>query len=583
MGEKQDVNNEEKERIKTAILKSFNMMRELVSSIDFRIDIMQCAKELDFLQVIREAQAHAEKHPSIEELKTDLLYSYGFPELLKAYQDHAPIPEDGLAFVANPRLRLSAQRYLLEIGMAAYLDRALQLVEAGLLSFEVRNGVMTFIYSVDQHDKLDAAIESRFRRQEADHFAKGMEKSLAELSDRIELDAELNVRLWHGKLIAYDSTPLLDDVFSSRAIAYSLSKMDHDVFDRTDMFGGIPYSAYHHAVTMQTMFSMKHDLCVRKLAKMNPEISLPDCYTITASKEQVLYGLRRGFEDYGYTAEDKALANDTEKLEQILSVISLNNSNAAVLANNGDPLPHLIEHTPSSYLRLRTGAVDNPYVVMRKSLSHFFHRDYSRAQQNQEVRQIEIIEAGINRRFPSLQIANNINIRINGRVLTDIDVIILDLDRAEVYFVQLKHQDSYGNRLKTRQSRKQKLLEETESWLIALDGWLNGADLIGFMKDIGLKVRKSIEQLRPKLLVVSMHHAHFLSELYEDFNFEYTTWHGFIDRFAHCATFDEAISHISQHNENTRTGRHMSEIMLFSDIDFMGININFVDERKIHQ
>lgn len=582
MDENQDLSILAKESIRTAIERSLEMMRKFVSSIDFRIDIMQCAKEFDFLQVIREAQVQAAERPDMEELKTDVLYRYGFPELLKTYQNHNPTPEDGLAFIASPVLRLSAQRYLLEVGMAKYLERALQLVDVGLMSFEVRNGVMTFIYKFDQHDKIDAMIESCFRQQEADHLAKLIHKTLVKISDRIEQDVELNVRPWHEKLIAYDSTPLLDEVFSSRAIAYSLSRMDHDVFDRTDMFGGIPYSAYHHAVTMQTMFAMKHDLFVSKLAEINPRCSLPDCYTITASEVQVLNGLKRGLEEFGYTEEDRALAKDVVKLRQVLSVISLNSTNATALINSGEPLPHLIQHTPSSYIRLRTGAFDNPYAVMRRALSYAFPRDYSRAQRGQETRQIEIIQAGVERRFKSLQMVSNIKIKKNGTILTDIDVVILDLDRAEVYLVQLKHQDPYGVRVDVRQSRKKKLLEETGRWLLAVSKWLNDVDLLAFLKDTGLKVRKSIKHIEPKLLIVSMHHGHFLADLCEDFDFEYASWHAFIDRFAHCATFDEVISQVSRHNDDTQAGLHMFDIMLFSDINFMGLNINSVDERRRH-
>ena len=208
MDKKQDLEILAQEQIKAKIIESLGMMRTLVSSVDFRIDIMQCAKEFDFLQVKREAQIHVVERPTIEELKIDLLYRYGLPELLKAYQAHDPSPADGLAFVANPELRLSAQRYLLEAGMTKYLERALKLVEADLMSFEVRNDVMTFIYGIDQHDEIDARIESRFRQQEADCFSKELQKHLTELFDRIEEDVESNVRTWHEKLIAYDSTPL---------------------------------------------------------------------------------------------------------------------------------------------------------------------------------------------------------------------------------------------------------------------------------------------------------------------------------------------------------------------------------------
>jgi hypothetical protein len=327
------------------------------------------------------------------------------------------------------------------------------------------------------------------------------------------------------------------------------------------------------------MFALKHDLFVKNLHRMHPEVSLRDCYTITISRVAILHALKRGFEEYGSTPEIRALGDDLEARRDILSVISVGTHNASQIARSGDPLPHLIEHTPSSFIRLRSGALDNPYGVLRKSLSIAFPRDYSRAQSGRERHQIEIIAAGVARRFPDLQMATNIKIRRSGNVLTDIDVMLLDLDREEIYFIQLKHQDPYGGRLDIRRARKEKLLVEVSNWINAIKTWLTDANLLRFAKDAGFKVRKSINQFTPKLLVVSMHHAHFLEDLKETYDFEYATWHAFVDCFAHCSSFHQTVQQLSAFNEEVRSERFSPDLLLFPQLRFMGLDIAFSDER----
>lgn len=566
--------------LKAAIFSSRRQLDKLVENIDFRLPMMQCAKAFDYHMIVLEALAQTTQAPSPDDRRRQLAYRMGLPLILKAFYGREWEAVNGLAYVASAEERLVADQYLRLAGLGAYLERMMKLVTEGLMSFEVREGVHTFIFDRPHNDHVDAFIESRFRNQEFAHLSKTLEMHIAPYASKIEHDLKQNVRPWNERMIAYESTPLLDEVFSTRAMAYSRACIDNDVFNEGDIFGDIPYSAYHHAVAMQTMFALKHDLFVKTLAKEHSNTSLPDCYTITISRDEILHALKRGFEEYGLTAENRALADDLSALQKILSVISVGPHNASQLVRPGDPIPHLIEHTPTSFIRLRSGALDNPYAFLRKSLSVAFPRDYSRAQSRQEENQIKAIADGVARRFPNLQMASNIKARRNGKVLTDIDVILLDLDREEIYLIQLKHQDPYGDRLDIRRARKDKLLQEVESWLNALKIWLSEVELTRLAKDVGFKVRKSIDQLTPKFFVVSMHHAHFLEDIKDRYDFEYATWHAFVECMALSGSFNQTIEQLSTFNDEVREQRFSPDLLLFPDLRFMGIDIGFSDERS---
>jgi len=567
------------QRINNAVSLSEDKIRSLVKSDDFMVPFLQCVRECDFESVVHETLRQQGQLPSHQEITNWLYFQYGLPKLVQIYHENERPHHDGLHFVSTPELRNYARQFLYITGYTEYVRRALNMVEDGLIRLEERNGMATFVFHARHHDRLDSMSETKSRLQEHDAIAESLQDTMASLSPSLIRDVDENVKLFHRRLIAYDSTPLLDDYFMIRATTLALAMTDHDVFDPQAKFGGLPFEAYALAISMQTMFSLKHDLYVTRLVARNPDLSMPDCYTVTASRESILDGLGRGFAAYGRSPRIHALSNDRPALERILDVISAGRLTSRALIGANGVLPHLLEFTPKSFIRCRHGARHNPYAVLRRALARHFPRDYSKAQHNREARQLEHLESVITKRFPKTQMKSNIKLREGKRVLTDLDAVLVDLSARTVNFVQLKHQDPYGLDIRNRRQRSDKLISEVESWLNAIERWSKKTDMVRFLRDCGFKLPREMNSLNLSMQVVSMHHAHFLSDC-DGPEFQYETWHRYIEILDKAQTFQTAIDNMRNSKSPPYNKDSWDSPFVVPDGRLEGIPIQFIDETE---
>lgn len=564
-------------RISNALTTSEEKIRSLVKSDDFIIPFLQCVREFDFEGVVHESLLQNGQSPSHSAIASWLYFQYGLPKIVQLYHEIERPPHDGLHFVSTPELREQARHILYATGYIEYVRRALYMLEDDLIRLEERNGICTFVFHKRHRDSLDSMSETKSRLKDHDAIAEVLHETMTELSQSIVREVDENVRLFHGRLIAYDSTPLLDDYFMIKAVTLALAMTDHDVFSPQSKFGGLPFEAYAMAISMQTMFSLKHDLCVARLVNRHPELSIPDCYTVTASRVSLLDGLSRGFSAYGHTPFLRSLANNRHALERILNVISAGKDTSRSLIGTNGILPHLIEFTPRSFIRCRHGARHNPYAVLRRGLARQYPRDYSKAQQHREARQLVQLKSIIKERFPTVQMRSNIKLRSGKRVLTDLDAVIVDLDSGCASFIQLKHQDPYGLDIRNRRQRSDKLISEIKSWLRAIDNWSKNTDLLRFLRDCGFKLPSVTNSLNLSIQVVSMHHAHFL----EDFDgpqFHYETWHAYIEILEKAETFQTAIDSMRSSTSSLYHEDTWDSPYIVPDGKLEGVSIQFVDE-----
>ena len=565
------------QRINQAVLTSEDKVRRLSNSDDFMVPFLQCVREFDFEGVAHEALRQQGQTPSNSQITNWLYFQYGLPKLIQLYHETERPPNDGLHFVSTPELRDYARQVLFMTGYTEYIRRALHMVEDGLMRLEERKGIANFVLYKRHRDHLDSMSETKSRWQDHDAMAESLSNIMSNLEPSIIQDIDESVRLFHGRLIAYISTPLLDDYFMIRATTLALTMTDHDVFDSLAKFGGLPFEAYALAISMQIMFTLKHDLCVTRLVARYPDLSMPDCYTVTASRESLLDGLGRGFAAYGHTPTLRALSNDRQALECILDVVSAGRANSHSLIGTNGSLPHLLAFTPKSFIRCRHGARHNPYAVLRRALARRFPRDYSKAQNNRETRQLEQLSHLVKKRFPNIQMKSNIKLRDNKRVLTDLDAVLVDLVAGTVNFIQLKHQDSYGLDIRDRRQRADKLISEVEAWLSAIESWSKTTDLVRFLRDCGFKFHRGTQSLNLSIQVISMHHAHFLAEC-DGPEFRYDTWHGYIEMLSTAQTFQSAVSSMRTSKSTPSSKEAWDRPFIVPDGTLEGVPIRFIDE-----
>jgi hypothetical protein len=99
-----------------------------------------------------------------------------------------------------------------------------------------------------------------------------------------------------------------------------------------------------------------------------------------------------------------------------------------------------------------------------------------------------------------------VKIRLGGKVLSDIDLVVIDRPSHAILLCQLKHQELYGGDLHARAVRSTRLRTQVEEWLKALAEWLASLTLEEVAD--ALRLPKALSQnLGIHQLVISRHFA----------------------------------------------------------------------------
>jgi hypothetical protein len=129
--------------------------------------------------------------------------------------------------------------------------------------------------------------------------------------------------------------------------------------------------------------------------------------------------------------------------------------------------------------------------------------------------------------IPALSYIKNVKIRRGGKIVTDIDLVVIEEATGEVILFQLKHQDHYGGDMRRRSNRAGRLRNESASWLSAVREWLKLSSPTEIRS--ALQIKASFILQTPRIMLLTRHFAHFLSQLEMDNDAAYATWMQFYD------------------------------------------------------
>lgn len=199
------------------------------------------------------------------------------------------------------------------------------------------------------------------------------------------------------------------------------------------------------------------------------------------------------------------------EIEAILESMILTGSNLDVHTASGETAWAPIVQASTQSLLLPTYGMDiNPFLFLLTDLRARFESDWFRAANNREGRWIDEIQ----RLFEGprwLVTAKGIKLRHDGKVATDVDVVIFDRKTNELALVQLKWQHPIGMDNRGRRSAGKNLTQESNRWIGAVTTWLDRYGGSTLLSQIGLHQSRSPSI---HLFVVARYHAHITG--YED-------------------------------------------------------------------
>jgi hypothetical protein len=459
--------------------------------------------------------------------ETDLhmhLMQLGLPRLIAGVLTAVPVFRyPVLTFQSDDTLILGALKMVAAYGFIEQGRRFGQSALAGDCDIRrVSDGLYEVVmpdtvYNMEQHE---AHVEQHYTRLHREKVDAMVQETFGGVMDDINRLLYENVFVFEKRYIGYDAHPDLDDFFFGLASMEIQNQPGWDTFNWRLKFGDVPMQKYTLAATYFLSLALKHEKFAEALIEKAPEIRLRDVLTITRPRQLFEDLLIEALDRYGPAYEGYTpLTRDEART--ILKVLSVSRRDLDILSSTMSPLPFLIEFSDTAWVTSIASVQIGAIEFLLNSLRHHFSADYDRNQQTREGSMQKALRRFLNEYLPGLHMVDNVAIRQDGKVLTDIDFAAVDEAEGTVILFQLKHQDHYGGDIRRRSNRSGRLRKEVAHWLEATRTWIAAQPV-----SIGpaLRLKNSVQCKRIYLVVVARHFAHFLSTMDLRDDAAYATW-----------------------------------------------------------
>jgi hypothetical protein len=278
---------------------------------------------------------------------------------------------------------------------------------------------------------------------------------------------------------------------------------------------------------------MKHERFCEALVQKHQNIELRNILTITCDKSEFIASIQAALNHYGPSFEGYSRIS-LEEATALYNTLSARRDNLTILDRGMISVPYLIEFSNVALVKSIAGAQLDIGEFLLESLRLNFPSDYDVNQRTREAAMQEALKRLLSQTFSSVEFRGNTKIRREGRVMTDIDFVAIEVTSRTAILFQLKHQDHYGGDIRKRSNRGRRLREETETWLKHVNEWLARTPRPQIYTS--LQIRKNVEIERFHVMAIGRHFAHFLAPLAKDDNFAYANWVQFYDALARIST-----------------------------------------------
>lgn len=490
------------------------IIKQSFPSKDNRFSILELTRCWDniFVLVVFLMNKSDEEYKS----KNDLFefISNGFFGALNLFYNDS-VNRDGCPLhVSNQESIYWANRVLINMGHIGHFTKLLELYKQKVFSIEQKKDSFYFKNLTPNPGREALGANDFYFWQMNKLFHKDVNQRLLELKPTIEQQLFDEVEIWNGDFIKYGCTPELDEFYELSANEYSQRMHSYDAFPNYVKFGNLYFSDILEIVKALIGYTLKHkDHCLALLKKSNYSINPWNIYPMPYLLQDIAYSI----------SIHKNLV--CEHVLEILKAITLTEKNISFLGNApGDSAPPLIKIGKNHVLQSIGGCLSNPFSYMVRALKYHFEKDYFKAvNEREKVFQQELYDL-----FESDSIyksCKNINIRANGKLLTDIDALLFDDVNKRLVIIQLKWMDDFSTSMSKRFSMAKNFYDSSIKWIDKMESWIktNGIDnLMEYLDNV--KSIRTIEVENIELLILGRNFSHF-SDKMEDKRAIWCSWY----------------------------------------------------------
>lgn len=272
--------------------------------------------------------------------------------------------------------------------------------------------------------------------------------------------------------IGYGADPLLDDFFFAIA-SHEVGLQDgYDSYHYSAEFGGIRVQHYMLALKFIVSIAIRHVRFAEALVGKSSGVKLENILTVSADVEPFIESLRDAVNHFGALYEGYSEI-DLDQARRVFDVLAYGRGSLDLIGAPGAPFPILVRCSEQGVVKILFGARSEPVRYLLEALRYHFPRDYDRNQADRERSLQRATMRVLSDAFLGLGYFENLKMRLNGVVLSDIDLVVLEKSSGTILFFQLKHQELFGFDLHAKSVRGERLNQQVSSWMSAVERWEN--------------------------------------------------------------------------------------------------------------
>lgn len=411
-------------------------------------------------------------------------------------------------------------------GIIQHGRRVAQAIASGIGKIEETNPrefTITLPQEIEDEGFHERLLLEHYNRQSNDHF-----KKIFILDKFQEMESEVNKKLhelvypFMEHYIGYDADPILDGYFFALASHEVSLQEGYDTYHYAVKFGGIRVQHYMLALKFIISHSIRHARFAEALVEKHRGIKLENVLTISADVAPFIECLRDAVNYFGVAYEDFEEISLTQA-KQIFNILTYSRDNIDLIDAPGSPHPLSVRCSETGMIRAIFGAHSEPVRYLLESLRFHYPKDFDKNQASREASLQRATRRVLSEAFQGLDYLENVKIKLNGKTLSDIDLVVLDKKSGSILLIQLKHQELYGSELHSKSARNHRLKTQTKDWINAVGRWTSTLGLDGVKKALQLQ-KEWPHDTHIFRVIISRHSAYPLKEIVRDENSAFANW-----------------------------------------------------------
>ena len=416
------------------------------------------------------------------------------------------------------------------LGMIEHGRRVAQTVSMGIGQIEQiteNEFLITLPETIPDDDYYERAINQHYVLEYRKWFAKVLRSdSMKKLEKEVDKKLYELVFPFETYYIGYGADPLLDNYFFDIANFELQLQEGFDTFHYKTRFGGIFYQHYVLALNFLMSNYFRHERFAEALIKKDSNIKLENILTISSNTDEFIESIQEAVNYFGSEFKDFEKINFMEA-RRIFEILSCSRKNTSILSTPGSPLPLIVQSSATGFIRCLTGAHSEPMRFLLKSLRYHFPTEYDKNQQTREKSLQNAIKRVLNEVLKELKYKENIKIKLEDKILTDIDLLVSEEQTGVIILCQLKHQELYGFDQKEQNTRTKRLQKQVKTWIDSLNYWRKVLGENGIRT--ALRLPNNFPTLSIYFLIISRHYCYSVKELITTDDTIYANWLQFVN------------------------------------------------------